>query len=174
MLKKILLGMVGLVVLLALISFVLPSNYRVERSLEIAAPAEKIYPYIADPREWKKWGVWSIRDPNMKMDYSGAPSGTGAKWTWESKTEGSGSMEFPRAEAPSLVEYSLYFPEFNSRSSGKLTLAPSGAGTKISWTNEGSLGNNPINRYFGLMMDKMLGGDFEGGLKNLKALAEKN
>jgi uncharacterized protein YndB with AHSA1/START domain len=140
----------------------------------MSASPEKIYPYIADPREWKKWGVWNQRDPNMKMEYSGAQSGAGAKWTWESKSEGSGTMEFPRAEAPGLVEYTLYFPEFASRSGGKLTLTPSGTGTKISWTNEGSLGNNPINRYFGLMMDKMLGGDFDAGLKNLKALVEKN
>jgi uncharacterized protein YndB with AHSA1/START domain len=174
MLKKILLGIVGLVVVLGLISFVLPANYKVERSMDIAAPAEKIYPLIADPREWKKWGVWGQRDPNMKMDFSGAPSGSGAKWTWESKSEGSGTMEFAKAEAPNFVEYTLTFPEFGSRSGGRITLTPAGAGTKVNWTNEGNLGNNPINRYFGLMMDKMLGDDFVGGLKNLKALAEKN
>ncbi|MGB8856695.1 MAG: SRPBCC family protein [Burkholderiales bacterium] len=174
MLKKILLGVAGLLVALVLISFILPADYRVERSLEIAAPPEKIYPLIADPREWKNWGVWNQRDPNMKMEYSGAPSGAGAKWTWESKSEGSGSMEFTRAEAPAMVEYTLYFPEFGSRSGGKLTLTPSGNATRVSWTNEGNLGSNPLNRYFGLLMDKMLGDDFIAGLKNLKALAEKN
>jgi hypothetical protein len=38
--------------------------------------------------------------------------------------------------------------------------------------NEGDLGRNPINRYFGLFMGRMLGGDFEKGLSNLKSKAE--
>jgi hypothetical protein len=40
------------------------------------------------------------------------------------------------------------------------------------WTNEGEMGGNPINRWFGLMMDRMVGPDFEAGLANLKKLAE--
>ncbi|MEO6024084.1 MAG: SRPBCC family protein, partial [Burkholderiales bacterium] len=63
--------------------------------------------------------------------------------------------------------------EFGMTSRGKLELAPAGSGTKISWSNEGDLGNNPINRYFGLMMHSWVGKDFEAGLANLKTLAEK-
>jgi uncharacterized protein YndB with AHSA1/START domain len=174
MLKKILLGIVGLIVLLLAIGFVLPGTYHVERSLEIAAPAEKLFPYFADTREWKKWAVWNQRDPNMKIEYSGPQSGTGAKWSWQSKSEGNGQMELTRADAPGLVEYKLYFPDFNSTSSGKITLAPSGTGTKVSWSNEGDMGKNPLLHYMALAMDKMVGADFDAGLKNLKALAEKS
>ena len=46
------------------------------------------------------------------------------------------------------------------------------AGTRVTWTNEGDMGANPVNRYFGLFMDRLVGPDFEGGLKNLKALVE--
>ena len=52
--------------------------------------------------------------------------------------------------------------------------APDGSGTRVTWTNEGDMGANPVNRYFGLMMDSMVGPDFEAGLKNLKALAERD
>jgi uncharacterized protein YndB with AHSA1/START domain len=173
MLKKILLGLVGLVAVLLAIGFVLPSTYRVERSMEIAAPAEKLFPYFADTHEWKKWAVWNQRDPNMKIEYSGPQSGTGAKWSWQSKSEGNGQMELTRADAPGLVEYKLYFPDFNSTSSGKITLVPSGAGTKVSWSNEGDMGGNPLMHYMALMMEKMVGPDFESGLKNLKTIAEK-
>ena len=34
------------------------------------------------------------------------------------------------------------------------------------------LGGNPVNRYFGLIMDKMIGPDFEEGLAKLKEIAE--
>ena len=54
-----------------------------------------------------------------------------------------------------------------------MRLRPEGSGTRVTWTNEGDMGTNPVNRYFGLMMDSMVGPDFEAGLKNLKALAER-
>lgn len=109
----------------------------------------------------------------MQITYSGPERGQGAGWAWQSKSEGSGSMKFTRAEAPKSIEYKLSFPEFGMTSRGKLELAPAGSGTKISWSNEGDLGNNPINRYFGLMMHSWVGKDFEAGLANLKTLAEK-
>jgi hypothetical protein len=58
-------------------------------------------------------------------------------------------------------------------STGALTLTPEGNATRISWTNEGDVGNNPMMRWFVPFMDKMMGPDFDGGLANLKAMAEK-
>jgi len=55
---------------------------------------------------------------------------------------------------------------------GELTFAAEGNGTKVVWTMNGNAGMNPIFRWFGLFMDKMVGPDFEAGLKNLKKLAE--
>jgi len=37
---------------------------------------------------------------------------------------------------------------------------------------EGDLGRSPLNRWFGLFMDKLVGPDFEAGLANLKRLSE--
>jgi hypothetical protein len=58
-------------------------------------------------------------------------------------------------------------------SRGAFTLAPAGNATRVSWTNEGDVGRNPLMRWFVPFMDSMMGPDFEGGLANLKALAEK-
>jgi uncharacterized protein YndB with AHSA1/START domain len=165
-------GLVLLVALLAAIGLLLPSHFRVERSVEIAASAEKVYGLMADPREWKRWTVWNRRDPAMKMEYAGAPSGVGARWSWVSKSEGTGSMEFTEARPGERIAYKLSFPEFGMRSSGALALAPNAGKVRVTWTNEGELGNNPINRWFGLLMDRFVGADFEGGLANLKRLAE--
>jgi uncharacterized protein YndB with AHSA1/START domain len=173
LLKKIIIGLVGLIALLVAVGFLLPSHFKVERSMEIAAPPEKIFSNIEDPHAWAKWTVWNQRDPNMQMTYSGAEKGQGAQWAWRSKTEGNGSMEFTNIDAPKLMEYRLSFPDYGMTSTGTMTLTPSGTGTKVSWTNEGDLGANPMNRYFGLIMDSMVGKDFDAGLKNLKALAEK-
>lgn len=169
---KIVAGLAAFIALLALIGLMLPKNFRIERSIVIAAPAGKIYPLIADPHMWPKWGVWNQRDPNMKMDFSGAASGAGAKWSWQSKSEGNGAMEFTAADPDKRIAYQLTFADFGMVSSGALTLSPGTAGTTVSWTNAGEFGGNPFMRYFGLMMDRMVGKDFDAGLNNLKQLAE--
>jgi len=173
LLKWLVVVIASLAVLLTLVGFLLPSKFRVERSTEIRAPAEKVYALVQDPREWAKWTVWNQRDPRMTMSYSGAPSGQGAKWSWQSKSEGNGAMEFTRAEPHKLVEYRLSFPDFGMSSTGLLTLTGGATGTRLSWSNEGEMGANPFMRYFALVMDRMAGPDFEQGLARLKALAEK-
>ena len=171
--KWLLIVIVVLAVGLVGVGFLLPSKFRVERSAAINAPAEKVYGLIADPRAWTRWTVWNKRDPAMKIVYSGAPTGVGAKWSWESKSEGNGAMEFTRADSPRVVEFNLAFPDMGMNSKGSVTLETSGASTRVTWANYGDLGGNPLVRYFGLVMDAMVGPDFEAGLAGLKALAEK-
>jgi uncharacterized protein YndB with AHSA1/START domain len=163
-----------LMLLIVGIGIFLPSEFEVQRSTEIDAPPEKVYDLVVDTRQWKTWSVWNRRDPNMRIVYSGPPFGMGAKWSWESKTEGRGAMEFTRVEPNRRVEYRLQFPEFNMTSNGALILEPSGKGTRITWTNVGDTGSNPLKHYLAAMMDRIVGPDFEGGLANLKALAEKS
>ena len=172
-LKRVILAVVAIIGVLLVVGFLLPSGFKVQRSMQIAASPAKIYPLIADPRQWKNWSVWNQRDPAMQITYSGPDAGTGAKWSWQSKTEGSGTMEFTSATPNDGLKYVLTFPDFGMASRGEMRLVPEGAGTRVTWTNEGDMGASPVNRYFGLMMDSMVGPDFEGGLKNLKALAER-
>lgn len=169
---RIALALIAVIGLLLAIGMLLPSAFKVQRTVEMAATPERIYPLIADPREWKRWSVWNRRDPAMTMEYSGAPSGTGARWTWKSASEGNGEMAFTAAVPNERVDYALAFPDMGMRSSGQLRLEAAGTGTRVTWTNEGDMGANPVNRYFGLFMDRLVGPDFEGGLKNLEALVE--
>lgn len=173
-LKRLLIAIGLLIAVLVAIAFTLPSQFNVARSVTINAPAEKIYPLVATTGQWKNWSVWNRRDPNMKIDYAGPQSGLGAKWSWESKSEGSGEMEFTAAEPNKLLGYRLLFKDFNTTSNGTLKLEPEGAGTKVTWSFAGEAIRNPMMRYMGLMMDGMVGQDFEVGLANLKALAERS
>ena len=47
--RRILIGLVALALLFAAVGLALPSRFSVERSVMIAAPAEKVYPLIASP-----------------------------------------------------------------------------------------------------------------------------
>ena len=166
-------GIGAVALALVVVGLFIPSTFRVERSVEINAPADRIYDYVVEPRKWKEWSVWTRRDPQMHIVYSGPPFGMGARWSWDSKTEGSGTMEFTRVEPDRRVEYALAFPEFNMRSTGAITMDPSAGGTRVTWTNGGDVGGNPFKHYLAAVMDRMVGPDFEQGLANLKALAEK-
>lgn len=171
-LKWILIVFGGLAAVFLVGAALISPTYRVERTTTINAPAAKVYALISDPKAWTRWTVWNQREPNMKMAFSGAPSGQGAKWEWEGK-DGKGNMEFTAAEPDKSITYRLGFVEMNMFSTGALTLTPQGNATRVSWTNEGNVGKNPMMRWFVPFMDSMMGPDFEGGLANLKTLAEK-
>ena len=82
-------------------------------------------------------------------------------------------MTVGAAEPGKRVAFELYFPDFGTTSVGALELVPEGNGTKVTWPMNGDMGNNPIYRWMTMFMDKMVGPDFEAGLANLEALAEK-
>jgi uncharacterized protein YndB with AHSA1/START domain len=168
------LAVVGAVALAAvLVGLFLPSSFAVRRSIDIAAPADRIYDYVVEPRKWSQWSVWTRRDPAMRIVYSGPPFGMGARWTWESRSEGSGTMELTRVEPNRRVEYALFFPAFNIRSAGAIAIEPRNGVMRVTWTNEGDVGGNPLKHYLAAAMDRIVGPDFEQGLANLKTLAEK-
>jgi len=168
------LAVIGIIVLAALaVGFFLPSRFEVSRAVVIAAPADRVYDLIADPRQWKTWSAWNRRDPGMEVKYSGPPFGQGAKWAWKSKSEGAGNMEFVKVDPNRRVEYALFLPDFNVRSAGAFAIEAAPSGTKVTWSNAGDVGTNPLKHYLAAAMDRLAGPDFEQGPANLKAVAEK-
>src|SRR4051812_15795729 len=157
---KILGGLAVVVLLLVLVAFFLPRQYRVQRSVVMKARPEVVVAHIADLRSWRNWGAWQERDPGMKISYSDNAVGVGAWSSWISKAEGNGKMTI-KAQTPTKVVYDLEFPEMGMRSEGFMEVAPESSGTKVTWVDAGDLGMNPMNRWFGLFLDKMIGPDFE-------------
>ena len=171
LLLRILKYLVGLVVVLLAAGFLLPANYSAQRSATINAPADKIWPLVSSAKAWAKWGVWYARDPAMQVTYTGPDNAVGAKWSWKSKSEGNGAIEFTKLDPNKAVAYSFQM-EGMSASPGDMQLTPEGNATKVTWTMRGDAGLNPLYRWFGYFMDRLVGPDFEAGLKNLKKLAE--
>ena len=169
---KILGGLAVLVLLLVLVAFAFPRQYRVERSLVVKAPPAAVLAQVADLSAWKNWGAWQERDPQMKLSYSTPATGVGAWSAWESKQEGNGRMTITEL-SPTKVGYLLEFPDMGMKSNGSMELRPEAGGVRVVWVDAGDLGMNPMNRWVGLFLDGMIGPDFERGLANMKKLAEK-
>jgi hypothetical protein len=171
-LKRILLTLVSLVALLVIVGMMLPSGSRFSaRSPSRLRPKRSMRCLPIAGVE--ALGNMEPRDPAMQIQYSGAAQGTGAKWNWQSKTEGNGAIGVHGCRAVQACRLRAVVSRSRHVVAGIVLLAPDGSGTRVTWTNEGDMGSSPINRYFGLMMDSMVGPDFDAGLRNLKALAER-
>lgn len=106
-LKWLLGGVLGLAVLLLVGGWMISPNFKVTRSLLVAAPPDKLYGLVADPRQWKGWSAWHRRDPGMDISYFVPASGSGAGWAWKSKSEGDGRMNFATATPPGRVAWQI-------------------------------------------------------------------
>ncbi len=154
------------------VAFLLPAEFKTARSVEIAAPTDRVFALVADQRQWARWSVWTRRDPQMKQVYLGPQAAVGARWSWRSATEGSGSMEWTAVETGKRIGYTLRI-DGQSPAHGEILFAPMAGGTRVTWTIAGQAGANPFLRWFGLFFDRAVGPDFETGLAQLKQLAEQ-
>ncbi len=162
---------------LALLLFVAtrPARFEIRRSAIINAPPAKVFPLLNDFREWTAWSPWEKLDPALVRTHSGAASGPGAIYEWAgNKKVGRGRMEITATTPPTTVVIDLHFlAPFEARNVTEFTLASVGTGTNIVWKMTGA--NSFMGKLMGLFMnmDQMIGKDFEAGLANLKAAAER-
>lgn len=175
MLAKIGLGLLAVVAAILLFAMTKPDSFEVERSARIAAAPEAIFPYLDDFHRWGEWSPWEKMDPGMTRTFSGAASGVGAVYAWQgNKQVGEGRMEILESVAPSKVVLALDFlAPFEAHNTTEFTLTPGADSTTVIWRMSGP--NTFLGKVMSIFvsMDKMVGPDFEAGLANLKAAAER-
>lgn len=172
--KKILLAVVVIAAAITGLALTQPENFRVARSIVVAAPPEKVFGYLDDFHQWPAWSPWERLDPAMRRTYSGAPKGQGAAYAWTGNDDvGEGRMEIVEHQPGRVVGIQLDFVKpFESHNQVRFVLQPRPDGTLVTWTMSGP---NPfITKLIGVFvsMDEMVGKDFEEGLALLKAAAE--
>jgi uncharacterized protein YndB with AHSA1/START domain len=175
MFKKILLVVVALVAIVLIIAAFKPSNFAVTRTATIQAPPDKVFPLINDFHNWPTWSPWEKLDPNMKRTLSGPPSGAGSVYAWEGNSKaGQGRMEITESVPASRVAIKLDFIKpMESNNRVQFGLQPNGNATTVTWTMDGPMAYPAKVMTVFMSMDKMIGSDFEIGLANMKAAAEK-
>jgi len=174
MVKKILVGLaVVIAIFLGVVAFQ-PSDFKVTRSAVIEASPAKVFPYVNNFSKWGAWSPWEKIDPAMKRTFEGPKAGVGAMYSWEGNKEvGSGKMTITESKASESVKIKLeFFKPMEGTNPTEFTFQPEGKGTKVTWTMTGT--NNFISKAFCMFMDmdKMVGGQFDTGLANMKAAAE--
>lgn len=152
-----------------------PDTFRVYRSAAIKAPPEKIFPFINDFRQWTVWSPYENKDPDMKRTYGPTSSGKGAVYEWTGNSNvGAGRITITDAAAPSKVAIDLHMLKpFEARNDVVFSLEPKGDVTTVTWDMQGPVPYFAKIIHMFVNMDKMVGSDFEVGLANLKAAAER-
>jgi uncharacterized protein YndB with AHSA1/START domain len=174
MLIPILASVAVVIVLFLIIVAMRPPDFRVSRSLAIAAPAETVFTQVNTLRQWEAWNPWGKLDPNAKMTYDGPSSGVGASYTWVGNSKvGEGRSTIVESKPAELVRFRLeFFKPMKATNTAEFTFKPEGDQTTVTWTMSGK--NNFMCKLFSLLVDcdKMVGGQFEKGLAAMKSVAE--
>lgn len=160
--------------LLIAIAAMRPSEFRIARTVRVAAPPEQVFPLINDLETMNTWNPFDKQDPAIKGRYSGPASGVGAHYDFDSRTAGTGSVEIMQSEAPGLVVMRLHMVRpVACENRVEFTVIPRGADSDVTWAMSGR--NGLVGKIFGLVcnVDRMCGGQFEKGLGELKMIAEQ-
>lgn len=174
MLAKILFAATFILGALAAVISMQPAHYRVARSITIQAPPSAVFEMVNDFHRWPRWSPWEKLDPQMKRTFSGAESGAGAMYAWAGNGDvGEGRMTLQESRPDEKIGIRLEFLEpFESSSQTLFQFRPVDSGTGVTWEMNGE--NGFVQKAFCMVMDmdKMVGGDFEKGLAQLKSVVE--
>lgn len=174
------LDFIVIIVLVLLIGLLLyaatkPDTFSCARSIDIDAAPDKIFPLINDLQAWEGWTPYN-KDPLMKKSFSGNSVGPGASYAWDgNKDVGQGNIEISSATPPRQIVMQLnIIKPFAGQNRVEFTLEPQGGATRVTWAMSGA---QPfIGKVVSLFIncEKMVTSDWDIGLGNLKALAEKS
>ena len=92
-------------------SFLLPATVTVSRSIDIAAPPEKIFAIVSDLRRFNEFSPWAELDPEAQYVFEGPEVGVGQIMKWTSEDLGNGSQTITELRPPSHVASALDFGE---------------------------------------------------------------
>jgi carbon monoxide dehydrogenase subunit G len=159
-----------IVIILAAV-FMQPAKGHVEKSVTINAPASAIFPHMNDLKKFVVWSPWSKMDPTAKQTFEGAVAGVGAKMAWDGPVTKTGSQWIVESVENERVKTGLAFGGEEGQSWSEFKLSPEGNGTKVIWTFDGE-NKGFAGKAMWLVMNPMLGSQFEDGLKDLKTLVE--
>ena len=175
MIIKILIALAVIVIGLVAVVARRPSDFRIARTATMAAPAPAVFAQVNDFHRWQVWSPWVKRDPAMNQTYGGAQAGTGATYAWAGNREvGEGRMTLVESRPSELIRVNLEFLKpFAATSTAEFTFTPERDGTAVTWSMTGKRNFTAKALDLVMSMDRMIGGDFEKGLAEMKSVVEK-
>lgn len=170
MIKKILFGIAGLIVLLLLIGFVLPARLEISKSISIHAPVQSVFEEINDLKRWEAWQYWNTLDPEMKIVYGEKTVGTGASYSWEGPVLDKGNLAISESVPDKSVAITMDFG--GNPASGLYTVESDNGNTILNFNFYADQGMNPVGRWINLFMKGEIEKSFDYAGEKIKAITE--
>lgn len=109
-LRIIILGLAGLIVLLLFVALFIPNDYTVSVSTTINKPRKVVFDYVKLVKNQEDYSVWVMQDPNVKMNYQGVDGTVGFKASWDSKDDNVGAgSQLITAVSEERIDVDLHF-----------------------------------------------------------------
>lgn len=164
----------GIIVLLLLIALFIKKDFMLEKKVIINRSKQEVFDYLKLIRNQEKYSVWVMKDPNIKIVYTGTDGTVGFTSSWESndKNVGIGEQEIKKINGESMEVEIRFKKPFEATNYALTTVTIMGdSQTKVTQIFYGK-SKFPMN-LMNLMMDKMVGNDMQKNLENLKNNLEK-
>jgi effector-binding domain-containing protein len=173
-LKWLVISVLVLIAAVVAVGFFLPDTVHVERSIVLKSKPATVYTALNGFRHFNKWSPWFELDPNARITTEGPVTGVGAKQSWSSDDPnvGAGSQEIIETRPYELIRIRLVFEGFDTDNTASYLIAPEGEGSRLTWAYDSDFKGQILARYVGLLMDDVLGPDYEKGLLKFQALVE--
>jgi len=142
-----------------------PDNPKAEEHFK---EAKEAYEVLCEPQKRAAYDQFGHAGVNPQ-------AGAGAQYAWVgNKDVGEGRMTIVESKPGELVRIKLeFFKPFAAVNDAQFSFKPAGDGTAVTWSMTGH--NNFLSKAICLFvdMDKMVGGMFEQGLAQMKAVVER-
>jgi predicted transcriptional regulator YdeE len=141
----------------------LDSRFRVERDLEIAAPAQFTFEAVADLKSWPEWSPWLLHETDAGLAFSDDCRRAGGYYTWDGKRLGAGKLTHLELLPYSRIEQQIEFLRpYKACNQVVWSFEDRGDKTLASWEMSGRMPF--LLRFMTAKLVPAIGRDFELGL----------
>jgi uncharacterized protein YndB with AHSA1/START domain len=175
MFRKLVIGLVAIILVLLAYAATRPDEFKVVRSATFNAPAADVFAVVNDFSRWTEWSPWADLDPNMKVTLEGPKAGEGAIYKWNGNdSAGEGENKLVESKPNELIRMKLTFLRpFPGEADVTFSFTSDGNATNTTWTMTSM--NQFVNKLISVFIDceEMCGKDFVKGLERLRTVVEK-
>lgn len=174
-LKRSLLAILGIIAIILVFALIIDKEFSLSKEIIVNKPKQQVFDYVKLIKNQEQYSVWVMKDPNIKIVYSGTDGTVGAQSSWESndKNVGVGEQQIIELKEGESMKVELRFKKpFEGTNYATNTFTSVGSNqTKVTTTFSGK-SNYPMN-FMNLFMNMFIGKDMETNLNNMKTNLEK-
>ena len=151
-----------------------PSEYTVQRDMEVKVKKEQVYNALIDLHNWSKWDAWYSMDSLQTRSFKGSQFNLPYSMEWKSKNEdlGNGSTSIIKTIPNEQVTYRTVLENggWDLILEGSVAVEEHHGATKVIWS---ATSNLPYPFKFAhFFMEKMTAKDYEASLEGLRSYTE--